>query len=84
MAREPVAGMMDRNVPSQLDEEDLRAELEIELPDSQNVVEANIVGENGSCMINGLLKVSYIRSCKVLQKTPQMRLKALCQGIADN
>ena len=46
MAREPVAGMMDRNVPAQLDEEDLRAELEIELPDSQNVVEANIVGEN--------------------------------------
>ncbi len=46
MAREPVAGMMDRNVPSQLDEEDLRAELEIELPDSQNIVEANFVGEN--------------------------------------
>ena len=46
MAKEPVAGMMDRNVPSQLDEDDLRAELEIELPDSQNVVEANFVGEN--------------------------------------
>ena len=46
MAKEPVAGVMDRNVPSQLDEDDLRAELEIELPDSQNVVEANFVGEN--------------------------------------
>ena len=46
MARKPVAGMMDRNVPSQLEEDDLRAELEIELPDSQNVVEANFIGEN--------------------------------------
>ena len=34
MARKPVAGMMDRNVPSQLEEDDLRAELEIELPDT--------------------------------------------------
>lgn len=34
MAKEPIAGMVDRNVPSQLDEDDLRAELEIEIPDS--------------------------------------------------
>jgi hypothetical protein len=34
------------NVPSQLDEEDLRAEIEIELPDSQNDVMAMIQGEN--------------------------------------
>jgi len=35
MASEPNGGLMDRNVPSQLDEEDLRAEIEIELPGSQ-------------------------------------------------
>ena len=29
-----IGGLMDTNVPSQLDEEDLRAELEIEIPDS--------------------------------------------------
>jgi len=29
-----IGGLMDTNVPSQLDEDDLRAELEIELPDS--------------------------------------------------
>mgnify|MGYP003633305157 FL=1 len=34
MAREPIGSLVDRNVPSQLDEEDLRAELEIEIPDS--------------------------------------------------
>ena len=34
------------NVPSQLDEEDLQAEIEIELPDSQNDVIAMIQGEN--------------------------------------
>ena len=34
------------NVPSQLDEEDLQAEIEIELPDSQNDVMAMIRGEN--------------------------------------
>ena len=28
--------LMDNNVPSQLDEDDLKAEMEIELPDSQN------------------------------------------------
>ena len=27
-------GLMDTNVPSQLDEDDLRAEIELELPDS--------------------------------------------------
>lgn len=31
----PQAGLMDRNVPAQLDEEDLRAEIELELPMSQ-------------------------------------------------
>ena len=37
MARKPTpqAGLMDRNVPAQLDEEDLRAEIELELPMSQ-------------------------------------------------
>jgi len=34
------------NVPSQLDEEDLQAEIEIELPDSQNDVLAIMQGEN--------------------------------------
>lgn len=29
-----IGGLMDTNVPSQLDEDDLRAELEIEIPDS--------------------------------------------------
>ena len=42
----PDAGMMDRNVPSQLDEEDLAAELELELPDSQNNVIAMIGAED--------------------------------------
>jgi hypothetical protein len=38
MAREPrpVAGLMDTNVPSQLDEEDLAAEIEVELPGSMD------------------------------------------------
>ena len=34
MARAPTGGLMDRNVPSQLDEADLAAELELEIPDS--------------------------------------------------
>ena len=34
MAREPIGSLVDRNVPSQLDEEDLRAEIELEIPDS--------------------------------------------------
>ena len=38
--------LMDRNVPSQLDEEDLRAEIEIELPGSQNDVMAMIASED--------------------------------------
>lgn len=46
MAREPIAGQVERYVPSQLDEEELRSELEIELPDSQNVVEANFMAQN--------------------------------------
>src|SRR5210317_292025 len=32
----PMAGLMDTNVPSQLDEEDLAAEIEIELPGSMD------------------------------------------------
>jgi hypothetical protein len=40
------AGMMDRNFPSQLDEEDLRAEIELELPNSQNDVMAMISAED--------------------------------------
>ena len=38
--------LMDRNVPSQLDEEDLQAEIEIELPGSQNDVMAMIASED--------------------------------------
>tara|TARA_R110002167_G_scaffold54670_3_gene155734 strand:- start:2316 stop:4751 length:2436 start_codon:yes stop_codon:yes gene_type:complete len=46
MAREPIAGMMD-NVPSQLDMEDLAAEVELELPGSMddNVVSFEGVAE---------------------------------------
>jgi hypothetical protein len=35
MARAPIGGLMDTNIPSQLDEDDLAAELELEIPDSQ-------------------------------------------------
>ena len=38
--------LMDTGVPSQLDEDDLRAEIEIELPDSQNNVMAMIGAED--------------------------------------
>ena len=47
----PMAGLMDTNVPSQLDEEDLAAEIEIELPGSmddgrvQMMMDATGVGE---------------------------------------
>ena len=40
------AGLMDRNVPSQLDMDDLAAELELEIPDSGNDVMAMISAEN--------------------------------------
>jgi len=43
MAREPIAGMMD-NVPSQLDMEDLAAEVELELPGS---MDDNVVAFEG-------------------------------------
>jgi len=43
MAREPIAGMMD-NVPSQLDPEDLAAEVELELPGS---MDDNVVAFEG-------------------------------------
>ena len=43
MAREPIAGMMD-NVPSQLDPEDLAAEVELELPGS---MDDNVVSFEG-------------------------------------
>jgi len=46
MARAPIGGLMDTRVPSQLDEEDLAAEVELELPDSQNRVLAMIDAEN--------------------------------------
>ena len=47
MAREPIAGMMDKNVPSQLDMEDMAAEVELELPGSMddNVVSFEGVAE---------------------------------------
>jgi len=45
------SSLMDTGVPSQFDEEDLAAEIEIELPDSQNnvmaMIEAEDVGEIG-------------------------------------
>ena len=46
MARAPIGGLMDTRVPSQLDEEDLAAEVELELPDSQNRILAMIDAEN--------------------------------------
>ena len=48
MAREPIAGMIDKNVPSQLDPEDLAAEVELELPGSMddNVVAFEGMAEN--------------------------------------
>ena len=47
MAREPIAGMVDKNVPSQLDMEDLAAEVELELPGSmENVVAFEGMAEN--------------------------------------
>jgi hypothetical protein len=45
MAREPIAGMMDKNVPSQLDMEDLAAEVELELPGS---MDDNVVAFEGT------------------------------------
>ena len=35
MAREPIAGMVENAVPTQLDQDDLVAEVELELPGSQ-------------------------------------------------
>ena len=50
MAREPINGyqssLMDNNVPSQIDEDVLKAEMEIEIPDSQNDVMAMIGADN--------------------------------------
>ena len=47
MAREPIAGMVDRNVPSQLDPEDLAAEVELEVPGSMdNVIAFEGVADN--------------------------------------
>ena len=45
MARKPIAGMVDKNVPSQLDPEDLAAEIELELPGS---MDDNIVAFEGT------------------------------------
>ena len=47
MARKPIAGMVDRNVPSQLDPEDLAAEVELEVPGgTENVVSFEGIAEN--------------------------------------
>jgi hypothetical protein len=47
MAREPIGGMVDKNVPSQLDPEDLAAEVELEVPGSMdNVVSFEGMAEN--------------------------------------
>ena len=43
MARKPIGGLMDNNVPSQLDPEDLAAEVELEIPGSMD----NIVAFEG-------------------------------------
>src|SRR6056300_1564350 len=40
MARKPIGGLMDNNVPSQLDPEDLAAEVELEVPGSMDNVVA--------------------------------------------
>ncbi len=40
MARKPIGGLMDSNVPSQLDPEDLAAEVELEIPGSMDNVVA--------------------------------------------
>ena len=45
MALEPIGSLMDNNVPSQLDEDDLRAEIEVELPGSQ--YDDNLVSLDG-------------------------------------
>ena len=45
MAREPIAGMVERNIPSQLEQEDLEAEIELELPGSMD--DDNIVSFEG-------------------------------------
>ena len=44
MARKPIGGLMDTNVPSQLDPEDLAAEVELELPGS---MDDNVVAFEG-------------------------------------
>jgi hypothetical protein len=44
MARKPIAGMVDNNVPSQLDPEDLAAEVELEVPGS---MDDNVVAFEG-------------------------------------
>jgi hypothetical protein len=48
MARKPIGGLMDNNVPSQLDPEDLAAEVELEVPGSMddNVVSFEGMAEN--------------------------------------
>ena len=47
MAREPIAGMVEKNIPSQLDMEDLAAEVELEIPGSmENVVEFEGTAQN--------------------------------------
>lgn len=40
MARKPISGLMDSNIPSQLDPEDLAAEVELEIPGSMDNVVA--------------------------------------------
>ena len=45
MAREPIAGMVENVIPTQLDPEDLAAEVELELPGSQETVAFEGVAE---------------------------------------
>ena len=45
MARKPTSngGLVDRNIPSQVDMDDLEAEVSLEIPDRINVVDADIL-----------------------------------------
>ena len=43
--KEPIGGLVEKNIPAQLDEEVLRAELEIEMPGSQEILVAPMEDE---------------------------------------
>ena len=43
--KEPIGGLVEKNIPAQLDEEVLKAELEIEMPGSQEILVAPMEDE---------------------------------------